>query len=78
MTLGSDLLNGMKPQIIVPKGVWQGERLLLGGRFALLGATVSPGFEFMDYEAGQRDQLVKSYPQFQNLIIALTESNSVK
>jgi hypothetical protein len=78
MTLGSDLLNGMKPQIIVPKGVWQGGRLILGGRYALLGTTVSPGFEFMDYEAGQRECLVESYPQFQNLIIALTESNSVK
>jgi len=76
--LGSDLLNGMKPQINVAKGVWQGGRLLLGGKFALLGTTVSPGFEFMDYEVGQRECLVESYPQFQNLIIALTESNSVK
>jgi predicted cupin superfamily sugar epimerase len=75
ITLGSDLLNGMKPQIIVPKGVWQGGRLLLGGRFALLGATVSPGFEFMDYEVGQRNLLVKSYPKFRDLIIALTKDN---
>lgn len=72
LTLGPDILNDMQPQIIVPKGVWQGGRLILGGRYALLGTTVSPGFEFMDYEAGQRDLLLKSYPKFQDLIIALT------
>lgn len=74
--LGSDLLKGMRPQVIVPRGIWQGCRLLLGGKFALLGVTVSPGFEFMDYEVGQRDELVKSYPKFRDLIIALTRSSS--
>ncbi len=36
--------SGMRPQVIVPRGVWQGSRLLAGGKFALLGATVAPGF----------------------------------
>ena len=57
--------------LVVPRGVWQGSRLLSGGRFALLGTTVSPGFEFSDYEAGQGDVLVDSYPQFSDLIQAL-------
>jgi len=72
LTLGSDFLNGMQPQVVVPRGVWQGTRLLKEGRFALLGTTVSPGFEFTDYESGLRDKLVKSYPQFRDLIDALT------
>ena len=71
--LGSDLLRGMQPQLIVPRGVWQGARLLKNGKFALLGATVSPGFELADYEAGERDDLIKSYPQFREWIIALTK-----
>ena len=70
--LGSDILNGMQPQVVVDRGVWQGARLLEGGKFALLGTTVSPGFEFTDYESGHREELVKSYPQFRELIIALT------
>ena len=70
--LGSDVLNGMQPQVVVDRGVWQGARLLEGGKFALLGTTVSPGFEFTDYESGHREELVKSYPQFRELIIALT------
>ena len=72
IALGSDILNGMHPQIIVMKGVWQGARLLPGGEFALLGTTMSPGFEFADYESGKRDALVESYPQFRDLISILT------
>jgi predicted cupin superfamily sugar epimerase len=73
LTLGSDILNGMLPQVVVPGGVWQGARLLKNGGFALLGTTVSPGFEFADYESGRRDELIKSYPQFRELIIVLTK-----
>ncbi len=72
MMLGSDLLNGMELQVIVPRGVWQGARLLKNGKFALLGTTVSPGFEFEDYETGRRDKLIKAYPKFGELITALT------
>jgi hypothetical protein len=70
--LGSDILAGMRPRIVVPKGVWQGAKLRSGGRFALLGTTVSPGFDFQDYESGHRDELGRLYPQFQALIAALT------
>ena len=73
LILGSDILNGMQPQVFVPRGVWQGARLLKDGRFALSGTTVSPGFELADYEFGRRDELVKSYPKFRELIIALTK-----
>lgn len=73
LMLGSDLLEGMQPQITVPRGVWQGARLLKGGRFALLGTTVSPGFEFADYESGQRNELIKFYPKFREWVISLTK-----
>jgi len=71
--LGSDILRGVQPQVVVPRGVWQGAKLFKNGKFALLGTTVSPGFEFADYEYGQRDELVESYPQFREWIIALTK-----
>lgn len=71
--LGPDLLNGMQPQVVVPKGVWQGARLFRNGTLALLGTTVSPGFEFADYQTGERDALVKANPQFSDLITALTK-----
>ncbi|MBI4400623.1 MAG: cupin domain-containing protein [Nitrospirae bacterium] len=72
ITLGPDIVNGMHPQTIVPKGIWQGARLAPGGTFALLGTTMSPGFDVADYEPGRRDTLTRRYPEFRELINALT------
>ena len=72
VTLGPDLDRGMTPQVVVPRGVWQGTRLVPGGRFALLGTTVSPGFEYEDYEPGDREALAGQYPAYRTLIEALT------
>ncbi|MFB3896728.1 MAG: cupin domain-containing protein [bacterium] len=74
ITIGNDLMNGMQPQVVVPNGVWQGARLHQGGKFALLGTTVAPGFEYPDFELGNRDKLIKQYPQYRELIISLTKS----
>lgn len=71
LVLGTDLAAGMRPQILVPAGVWQGTKLIAGGRFALLGTTVSPGFDFADFEPGRREALVAAYPAFRERIAAL-------
>ncbi|MEM1305312.1 MAG: cupin domain-containing protein, partial [Planctomycetota bacterium] len=47
--MGADLAAGERPQLVVPGGVWQGCRIADGGRFALLGCTVAPGFDFRDF-----------------------------
>jgi predicted cupin superfamily sugar epimerase len=72
VVLGTDLRSGMMPQVVVPRGVWQGSRLVAGGTFALLGCTVAPGFDFADYEHGRRDELLAVYPEFREKIVALT------
>jgi predicted cupin superfamily sugar epimerase len=56
----------------VERGVWQGSLLEQGGRWALLGCTVSPGFEFEDYETGERAELSAGWPEFAVEIAALT------
>ena len=72
VTLGTDLAAGMRPQVVVPRGVWQGSRLAPGGSLALLGTTVSPGFDLADYEAGSRETLLEAYPGYRDRITALT------
>jgi predicted cupin superfamily sugar epimerase len=69
--LGNDLGCGARPQVIVPSGVWQGARLVAGGAWALMGCTVTPGFEFEDYEAGQAERLAAAWPAWGDLIRAL-------
>jgi uncharacterized protein len=70
--LGKDIGLGQKLQHVVTAGVWQGCRLSAGGEYALLGTTVSPGFDYEDYETGPRDELTARYPSFKEKIEALT------
>lgn len=72
VTLGTDFTAEQQPQLVVPGGVWQGSYLLEGGRFALLGATMAPGFDYADYEAGVRENLRRQYPDWFDLIGRLT------
>jgi uncharacterized protein len=62
ITLGTDLQNGQQPQIVVRGHIWQGCRLATGGKWALMGTTMSPGFDHADYEHGSREQLTAQYP----------------
>lgn len=70
--LGHDLASGMHLQHCVPGGDWQGSRLVPGGQYALLGTTMSPGFDFADYVTGRRDELRANYPGHSEMIASLT------
>src|SRR5438874_11780947 len=37
IVIGNDFAAGQRPQVLVPRDVWQGSRLVSGGRWALLG-----------------------------------------
>jgi len=73
--IGNRLELGERPQVVVPRGVWQGSRLASGGKWALLGCTVSPGFDFADYEAGTREALSAGWPQFSSFVRELTRAS---
>jgi uncharacterized protein len=70
--LGRDISAGMRLQHVVPAGTWQGSRLVPGGKYALMGTTMSPGFDRQDYEPGQRDELSARFPRYAQLIAMLT------
>jgi len=70
--LGQDIENGQRLQLTVPRGVWQGAGLCPKGKFALMGTTVSPGFEYADFILGQRQSLIETYPDHSSNIIRLT------
>jgi predicted cupin superfamily sugar epimerase len=64
--LGPDLRT-MRVQHVVAGGTWQGARLVEGGKWALLGTTMSPGFSYDDYEHGTA-ALKKDFPAFEDSI----------
>jgi uncharacterized protein len=72
VVLGPDVLSNQRLQHVVPAGTWQGSRLAPGGRYALLGTTMAPGFDPQDYEPGDREKLSACYPCYTPLIAMLT------
>ncbi|WP_000303699.1 MFS transporter, partial [Bacillus thuringiensis] len=72
--LGTNLLEGERPQVLVKKHTWQGARLMEGGEhgFALMGTTMSPSYMHNDYIYGKREELVEKFPQYEEDIIKVT------
>jgi hypothetical protein len=71
IVLGQDLAAGQQVQFVAPAGAWQGSRLVRGGRYALLGTTMAPGYEQQDFELGSQKELLSGYPEQAELIRAL-------
>jgi predicted cupin superfamily sugar epimerase len=72
ISLGADLDAGQVLQAVVPAGCWFASHVADWKSFAVVGCTVSPGFEFEDFELARRDELVRAYPQHQGMIERLT------
>jgi hypothetical protein len=72
LVLGQNVARGELVQTVIPQGVWQGSRLVEGGKAALLGCTVSPGFDYADYASGGRKELVRAWPAWSEMIERLT------
>ncbi len=71
-SLGSDPTRGESPQVVIPAGAWFAAEVARAGSFALVGCTVAPGFDFADFELGERVDLVRRYPQHRGAIERLT------
>ncbi len=66
-TLGPDLTKGEVPFINVPSGHWFGA--FSTGEYTLVGATVSPGFDFKDFELAKREDIPMKDPLSLSLIL---------
>ncbi|GAP13498.1 uncharacterized conserved protein [Longilinea arvoryzae] len=75
VTLGQNVFAGEQVQFVIPAGVWQGSRLMAGGRYALFGTTMAPAFQIEDFAAADRESLSAAYPGARERIAALTRSN---
>lgn len=69
--LTGDLSQG-EPTTMIPAGHWQSARLAPGACWALGGCTVSPGFQYEDFEMPPAAELLARYPEHEATIRALT------
>nr|WP_315822525.1 cupin domain-containing protein [Paraflavitalea speifideiaquila] len=70
--LGNDPEQGQQFQCTIKAGNWFASRVQQGGAYSLVGCTVSPGFDFADFELADRELLSAAYPAYSSLIEELT------
>lgn len=72
INLGKNFENGEVPQAVVPAGCWFGATVKNQEDYSLVGCTVSPGFDFEDFELAKQNELSQIFPQHHSIIKALT------
>lgn len=71
-SIGKDLYKGEVPQFVVPGGNWFAAEVIGDNTFSFVGCTVSPGFDFDDFELTPRATLLQLFPDKATLITRLT------
>ncbi len=62
------------PMLIVPHNCWFAARPYGSCKYVLAGCTVAPGFDFLDFEMAEFQQLADKFPNQIELIKTLTRS----
>jgi len=70
--LGKRINDDVVFQTVIRKNNWFAAELVNKKTFSLVGCTVSPGFDFSDFEFGDKEQLSNQFPKLKELIERLT------
>ncbi len=66
--LGLNLAENEFPQIVVPANSWFAADVVCENSYSLVSCTVSPGFDFKDFELAEKDKLISQFPQHAEII----------
>ncbi len=72
--LGNDLGKNENIQYVIKGNTWFGAEINDKSSYSLIGCSVSPGFDFRDFELGTRNKLKKLFPCHEELINRLTRA----
>ncbi len=70
--IGNDVETGQNPQFVVKAKDWFAAEVIDKNAYTLVGCTVSPGFDFKDFELPERDMLISKFPEHRNIITTFT------
>lgn len=71
ITLGSSSNKNVFFQYVVPANCWFASRPASGSAYSFVGCTVSPGFDFADFELANANELSNAYPKHSTIIRSL-------
>jgi uncharacterized protein len=70
--IGNNLENDEKIQYVIKGDTWFSAEINDKSSYSLIGCSVSPGFDFKDFELGERNKLKNTYPHQEYIINRLT------
>jgi len=60
------------PMVVIPADHWFAAQPTPESRYVLAGCTVAPGFDFRDFTMGNKRDLLACFPEYADIIAALT------
>lgn len=66
--LGNDVENGEVLYATIPANTWFASRMKNYQNFGLVSCTVSPGFDFVDFEMAKKEELLMLYPDLKSIL----------
>ena len=70
--LGLDIESGESPVVVIKAGNWFCAEVADADTFTLAGCTVSPGFDFDDFELADKNSLLELYPEYKEFVEKFT------
>ena len=70
--LGNNYKKKENFEIVIESHNWLAAQVNNKLSYSLVGCTVAPGFEFEDFELGQRDKLLSLFPEHKKIIETFT------
>ena len=77
VVLGNEISKGQCFQYVVPANSWFASRTMEGGAFSFVGCTVSPGFDFQDFEMADPVKLALKFPAYSSIFRAFTKQEEL-
>jgi len=72
--IGTNFSEGQIPQFVVPGNHWFAAKTITNNDYSFAGCSVSPGFDFKDFELPGRKELIAKFPEHKEIITGLTHS----
>lgn len=72
--VGMNLDEGETPQLVVPADCWFASSVKEKDNYSFVGCTVSPGFDFKDFELAERSKLIQEFPAHKETIAKYTRA----
>lgn len=70
--LGPDILAGEVMQVVAPAGYYMAACVVKENSYSFISCAVAPGFDFADFEMGDKKNMIREFPDHVSIIEQFT------